>query len=230
MSWIDDFDLFLFDFDGLLVNTEVLHYEAYRAMCADRGFVLPWDFPRYIVAAHYSAEGLEEQVYEELPELRAIEPNWKVLYEEKRLHLHRLIEEGAVPLMPGVENLLKELETAGKKRCVVTHSDKNAVSRVRKWNPPLDTIPFWVTRDDYKIPKPDPECYRRAIEMYGSEGDRVIGFEDTPRGLRALMGTRALPVMVSTIDYPELDEIKAQGVLHFTSFEEIPSNLVGDIR
>lgn len=222
MSWIDDFDLFLFDFDGLLVNTEVVHYSAYKAMCFDRGFELPWDFSRYIEAAHYSAEGLKDQIYKEFPKLQQMEPQWEVLYEEKRSHLHRLIEEGAIPLMPGVEPLLKELEALGKKRCVVTHSDERLVSRVKKWNPLLNTIPFWVTRRDYTHPKPDPECYRKAIAMYGSENDRIIGFEDTPRGLQALMGSKALPVIVSCINYPELEEFKARGVLHFSSFEAIP--------
>ena len=30
MKWVDRFDLFLFDLDGLLVDTESFHYKAYK--------------------------------------------------------------------------------------------------------------------------------------------------------------------------------------------------------
>ena len=32
MRWISEYQLFLFDLDGLLVNTEELHYQAYKNM------------------------------------------------------------------------------------------------------------------------------------------------------------------------------------------------------
>lgn len=223
MRWIESFDLYLFDFDGLLVNTEVIHYEAYKKMCADRGFKLPWSFSRYIEAAHYRAEGLEEQIYAQFPELKKQEPNWEVLYLEKKAALVYLLTHGPIPLMSGVEELLRLLEKKNKKRCVVTHSDPELVQIIRSKNPILDKIPYWVTRHDYGEPKPSPECYLKAIDMYSEAGDKIIGFEDTPRGMNALLGAPAKPVLVSTIDYPELEEFVRQGVLHFHSFEEILS-------
>ena len=42
-----DYDLFLFDFDGTLADTEALHHRAYVRMCGNRGFVLDWDFEKY---------------------------------------------------------------------------------------------------------------------------------------------------------------------------------------
>ena len=33
MDWIKKYQLFLFDFDGLLVNTEEMHFLAYKQMC-----------------------------------------------------------------------------------------------------------------------------------------------------------------------------------------------------
>lgn len=43
MEWTQDYHLFLFDFDGLLVDTEALHLEAYRRMCAEKGHTLDLD-------------------------------------------------------------------------------------------------------------------------------------------------------------------------------------------
>lgn len=225
MQWVNNYDLFLFDFDGLLVNTEWIHYQAYKNMCAERGFDLDWDFNRYIEVAHYRAEGLEEQIYAKFPQLHADEPNWKVLYEEKRQALLHLYTTKPIPLMEGVEDLLVKLQSLNKKRCVVTHSDRGVVKMIREKNPILDTIPNWIVREDYSTPKPSPECYNKAINSLASNGDRVIGFEDTPRGLNALMGSSAKPVMVTQMEYPEMADIRSRGVPIFSSFVEISEDL-----
>lgn len=221
MHWIHSFDLFLFDFDGLLVNTEWLHYEAYKKMCADRGFVLDWDFPRYIEAAHYRAEGLQEQIYEKFPELKASEPDWSVLYEEKRKALVHLYRSEPIPLMEGVEKLLLALKKADIPRSVVTHSDRDLVKIIREKNPVLDTIPYWTVREDYSEPKPSPECYLSAIEKLAKPGDKAIGFEDTPRGLTALLGSRATAIMVTKMHYPEMEEFRKRGVPIYSSFSDL---------
>ena len=71
MQWIYKYQLFLFDFDGLLVDTESLHYQAYINMCATRGFDLTWNFHRYSEAAHHESTGLRDQIYAEFPKLKA---------------------------------------------------------------------------------------------------------------------------------------------------------------
>src|ERR1700732_1038423 len=106
MDWINTYQLFLFDFDGLLVNTEEIHFLAYKMMCADRGFELPWDFPRYCKSAHYDAEGIQRDICLELPDLRSQEPSWEILYREKKTNMISLLNQGAVHLMPGVNELL----------------------------------------------------------------------------------------------------------------------------
>ena len=221
MNWIHNYGLFLFDFDGLLVNTEELHYLAYKKMCNARGFPLDWNFNRYCQAAHYQSTGLRDQIYAHLPALHQLEPNWDILYAEKKQAVLDLIDQGAVQLMPGVEALLKALQTANIPRCVVTHSPHPLIKAVRSQNPLLDSIPHWITREHYSQPKTSPECYLKAIESFSKPNTRIIGFEDTPRGLQALLGTRAQAVLICTVDYPELPTYLQQGALHYPSFNQI---------
>jgi beta-phosphoglucomutase len=222
MQWIYDYQLFLFDLDGLLVNTEEIHFLAYKQMCTNHGYNLDWDFNRYCQAAHYDSEALRREITAYLPGLLNVEPNWSVLYAEKQKEVIRLFNEGAVHLMPGVDSLLQALETAQISRCVVTHSPDELVSAVRQQNPILNTIPHWITRHHYSHPKPNPECYQIAIAKLAKTTDKVIGFEDTPRGLRALLGTNAKPVLICQVQYPEIPAFLAQGVTHYTSFDAIP--------
>ncbi len=221
MHWIYNYQLFLFDFDGLLVNTEEVHFAAYRRLCRLYGFELNWSFDRYCQAAHYHPEGLRDQIYAEFPALREKEPSWDILYAQKKQAMLDLVQEGAIHLMPGVCKLLSELQKSHIKRCVVTHSPDNLVQEIRKQNPILDTIPVWITREDYSLPKPHPECYQIAIQRLAQENDRVIGFEDTPRGLKALMGSSAEPVLICTAQYPEIPGFLQSGVRHYSSLEQV---------
>jgi beta-phosphoglucomutase len=223
MQWILQYQLFLFDFDGLLVDTERLHYQAYIEMCAQRGFQLKWSFPRFSKAAHHQSTDLRDQIYAEFPDLYAMEPNWQVLYEEKKQIFLNLIENGNVSLLPGATDLLLALREARIQRCVVTHSALPLIQRICQQHPILDTIPYWVTREDYTHPKPHPECYQTAIAKLAQPCDDIIGFEDSPRGLHALLETQAKPVLICPPDSSYLEKTLHlhPHVCYYRSFTEI---------
>ncbi|MGB7978826.1 MAG: HAD family phosphatase [Chlamydiales bacterium] len=218
MRWIHDFQLFLFDFDGLLVNTEPLHYQAYINALAKRGHSVNLSFSNFCELAHYNSSAWREALYAAIPDL---EPNWAILYEEKKGAYLELILSGKIELMPGVEKLLRALEAAKIRRCVVTHSALAQTALIRSKIPVLQTLPQWITREDYEKPKPNPECYLKAIQLYGKMGDRIVGFEDSVRGLKALLGTPALPVLICPQHHPLLDMALQEGGTYFASFEEI---------
>jgi HAD superfamily hydrolase (TIGR01509 family) len=220
MDWIQHFQLFLFDFDGLLVNTEHLQHQAYVNMLEKRGHHLDWSLPQYCSVAHLNATALREALYVKFPDL---DPNWQMLYEEKKQMYQELLGSGKVELMPGVLRLLEKLAKVGIQRCVATHSRFEQIQAIRAQLPILQTIPHWITREDYGEPKPHPECYLRAIQLWGKPGDRIVGFEDSIRGLHALQKTPALPILVCPSHNPVL-EVVAEGAIHFETFEAIPAD------
>lgn len=197
MDWIQNFDFFLFDFDGLLVDTEKLHYEAYQLLCRKHRITLDWSFEHFCSVGHISASALRETLYLEFPSLYAEEPDWDVLYTEKKEIYLQLLEYKPVDLMPGAKELLEALEKANKRRVVVTHSPREQVDLIKKQQPLLGTIPYWVTRENYTHPKPSPDAYLTAIRLYGLPGDQMIGFEDSARGLSSLKATPALAVHIT---------------------------------
>ena len=94
MKWIHNYQLFLFDFDGLLVDTEPLHFKAYQEICRARGFSLDWDLKKFCWVAHTKASGMRDGLYTEFPELFTMEPRWEVLYQEKKDAYERLLKLG----------------------------------------------------------------------------------------------------------------------------------------
>jgi beta-phosphoglucomutase len=225
MDWISQFQLFLFDLDGLLVNTEEIHFNAYKVMLKNRGYNLTWDFPKYFSIAQQDAEAPKRYIYSEFPKLQQEEPAWSVLYAEKKHAYLDLLEQKEAPMLPGAEKLLLKLQELNVKRAVVTHSGKSLVDALCHKNPTLRTIPNWITREDYVSAKPAPDGYLKAIELLATDDDRVIGFEDSSRGLRALMATRATPVLVNSHDDVLCQTFSKQGVQVFTSLEEVYARL-----
>lgn len=223
IQWINDYQLFLFDFDGLLVNTEHIHFQAYTNTLAYRGYKLDWTFGMFCQAAHLESTGLRDMIYAQFPKLQEQEPRWEVIYEEKKKIYLDLIATGKVELMPGVESLLSALHQAKIRRCVVTNSLKDQTDCIKGKLSILKTIDHWVTREEYGKSKPSPECYLRAIELYGQKGDRIIGFEDSIRGLKALLGTSAQPVLICPNHHPQLETIIEPSVVHYEFLDQIPN-------
>jgi HAD superfamily hydrolase (TIGR01509 family) len=221
MNWIQNFQLFLFDLDGLLVNTEELHYEAYVTMLKRRGYTLEWDFPTYFQIAQQDSKAPEIHIYKEFPQLQKEEPNWSILYAEKKQIVTDLLREKGAPLLPGVHELLTKLAALNKKRCVVTHSPKELVTLLQKHHPILKTITHWITREDYSKPKPDPEGYMKAISQFEAPGDKIIGFEDSVRGMKALMQTKAVAVYINAFDQNNRAHFESLSVPTFESFHRI---------
>lgn len=214
--WIEKFDLFLLDFDGLLVDTERLHFAAYRTLCQKHGVALPWDFDHYCGIAHKDGN-ISAALYAEFPQLLAKAPDWNLLYAEKKQIYMDLLQNGQVSLLPGVEEFLKALSIRKTKRCVVTNSWAPQVKLIRQILPILDTIPVWITREHYEKSKPAPDGYLKAIELLADHADRIVGLEDTFRGIQALKETRAEPVLICSDKHPQLKESGLQGISRFSS-------------
>lgn len=215
------YDFIVFDFDGLLVNTEHLHFQAYQKMCMNRGCVLPWDFARYCQIAHTSSEGLKKEIYAEFPSLYQKEPDWAVLYAEKKRAYEQLLLQGEIELMPGVDKCLSLLQEYSIRSCVVTNSFRNQIDQIYKQIPLLQKIPHQITREDYVNPKPAPDAYIAALNKHARPGDRIIGFEDTIRGLKALQAAGIEGVVISQdLSSQSLKEVELMRARHYSSFIE----------
>jgi len=221
MKWISEYQLFLFDFDGLLVDTEAMHFQAYQEMCHSRGFKLEWSFEQFCQHAHAKASGMRDALYALFPGLLVQEPSWEVLYQEKKDAYERLLGNGKLQLMRGAEEVLIALEQANMKRCVVTNSSLSQVEVIRNVLPVLQTIPLWLTRESYPYPKPAPDGYIKAIEMLGQRGDRIVGFEDSLKGLQSLMAAGVDGVLVCPKSLPQVAECAQLNAVHIESLLDL---------
>lgn len=214
---MEQFQLFLFDFDGVLVDTEPLHYQAYAQVFINRGIPWPFDFEQYCTVALGASQGVKKALYERLPDL-----DWDAIAAEKKQIYLELIKAQPLRLMPGVEDILQALQSQKRVSCVVTNSYRHQVETIKEALPLLKLIPHWITREDYKDPKPSPDGYIKAIELFAPTPDcSVIGFEDSLKGFQALSQTRARSVLICPAHRAHVSTCLSLGGEHFVSFETI---------
>lgn len=197
------FDAFFFDFDGLLVNTEKLHYESYKEMVSLSGFSLDWDFTTYLKYALQSTDVLKNAVYQAVSGLYEYESDWSKLRQLKQKIYSEKLEKGDVEFMAGADLFLQKLKEQKKLLCVVTNSPKNQVDIIKAHLPKLYVIDHWITRELYDKPKPDPDSYLKALDLLNPK--HAIGFEDSPKGLKALAQTTIQPVFITPPYYPDFE-------------------------
>lgn len=193
-------DAFLFDLDGLLVDSEPLHFKAFQLTLSEFGYELTWDFKTYCDKAHTQSMGLKKAFLELYPEAEEL---WSQIYHKVKLNFSSLIEKETLPLMPGVETFIDLILEHKKKIAVVTNSSTPMVLAICDKQPFLKKIPLWITREDYINAKPAPDGYLKAIELLGVKAENSCGFEDSPRGVKALKaaGLRAYHIHAYSLEH-----------------------------
>lgn len=218
---IEDYHVFFFDLDGLLIDTEPLFYRAFLEACAEASLEIPWDFPTYYRYSSLGREQFSRELVLQFPQaggcLAKIFERRYQIYEASLVH-------GVPPLMPGVEEFLERLSFLERPLGVVTNSPGEAVMRLLREHAVFKLFSFWVTRECYSRPKPYGDSYRYAYQRFAFEGARIVGFEDSLKGLRALASIPATMVAVSPLailsqeTYPEF---ASREFFFYTSFCEL---------
>lgn len=186
MKHLSSFALCMLDLDGLLVDTEHYHYEAYCKAAEEYRVDLGKTFAEYSQLALKSSDGLRKALSQLLPQL-VEDASWKLFYQLKSKKLMELYDSKPVALMKGAQQLLIGLKKRNQPHCVVTNSSRVMVDKLCAKEPLLKAIEHWVTREDYGNAKPSGDCYLLAISRYLPQGCKAVGLEDSLRGVKALI-------------------------------------------
>jgi putative hydrolase of the HAD superfamily len=168
---------FLFDFDGLIVDTEVPSRAGWEHVYREHGQELPpekWALVVGTVGAWDPMAHLEELVGTPREQIT----------ERRRDHEFALAD--AEELRPGILDYFAEARRRGLKRAIVSSADRRWIDRHLAR---LEQAVGWdaiVTADgDTARAKPNPALYLEALERLGVAADEAVAFEDSPHGIRA---------------------------------------------
>ncbi|HLY28739.1 MAG TPA: HAD family phosphatase [Aggregatilineales bacterium] len=172
-------DAIIFDFDGVIVDTETLDYELWREFYAQHGLELD-------VALWLSrVGGIEEAGFN--PRLHFQELTGKVLDEAFRKTFFDTwwINCTKQPVLPGVLPLLRQARQNKIKLGVASNSSRQWVEGLMRPHSLLEYFDCVRTRDDVANPKPAPDLYLSVAACLGVDVKHCVAIEDSPNGIMA---------------------------------------------
>jgi len=168
----------VFDFDGLILDTEWSAFSTAAAVWDEHGLELELEVWAQIVGTaehpHWS-DMLETELG------RAIDRDVVVAARQEQHHA----EVEALDLLPGVEDLIRAAESAGLALAVASSSPRYWVDghlRRRGLAPSFQAV---VCRDDVERTKPDPALYTQALRRLGVDAGAAVALEDSQHGVTA---------------------------------------------
>lgn len=169
----------IFDFDGLILDTETAHYETWRDLYAEYNHTLTreaWESSIGGTSGSFNA-------YNTLMALLGDTVDGVAL---KQTRTERyLARVHAQPILAGVEARIAEARTLGLKLGVASSSSCNWVHNHLKRLGLWDFFDHVACGDEVPLVKPDPAVYHLALERLGVEARSAIAFEDSPKGIEA---------------------------------------------
>jgi HAD superfamily hydrolase (TIGR01509 family) len=193
---------FLFDFDGLILDTEGPVRAGWQRLYAEHGQELPLDRWALTVGTR---GGWDPRTHLEGLLGRRLE--WEALNETRAAHELSLIE--AEELRPGIAEYLAAARRRGLKRAIVSSASRCWIDQhLRRLGQAAGWDAILAADHDESLAKPAPTLYLDALDMLGVRAAEAVAFEDSPNGVRAARAAGIFVVAVPnsvTRDYG-LDE------------------------
>jgi HAD superfamily hydrolase (TIGR01509 family) len=179
----------LFDFDGLIVDTETPSYASWQEVYREHGQELPLDRWAAIIG---TIGGFEPLDY--LEELHG-PIDREAVGTRRREHELELLE--VEELRPGILDYLEEAERSGLKTAIVSSSSRQWVDRHLSRLERAEHFDEIVTADrDPARSKPRPTLYLEALDRLGVVAEEAVAFEDSPNGVKAAKAAGIFTVAV----------------------------------
>lgn len=195
----------IFDFDGIIVDTEPLHYKAFQEVLVPLGLGYSWE--DYV--GHYIGFDDRDAFREAFAAGGQTLDAHKLaaLIGKKAAAFNRIISAGVTPF-PGVVELIRSLQgTLPVGLCSgALASDITPILKQLNIGAAFDVI---VTADEVAASKPDPESYLLAVKRLAEKfparkifPTHCLAIEDTPAGIASATGA-GLKVLAVTNSYPQ---------------------------
>ncbi|GAX11404.1 hypothetical protein FisN_22Lh077 [Fistulifera solaris] len=203
-----DLQAILWDMDGVLADTERDgHRLAFNQAFAENNLKTEWDVERYGVLLEVG--GGKERMTAHWNEV-----GWPAIPEKSRqekvkeLHLRKtdifmdMINEGRIPLRPGVLRVIDEAIANNIRLAVCSTSNEKAVTNlVQTLMGPERAAHFRIFAGDMvQRKKPAPDVYNMAVEQMDLDKSRCVIVEDSGIGLKAALAA-GIPCIVTKSSY-----------------------------
>jgi HAD superfamily hydrolase (TIGR01509 family) len=197
----------VFDFDGLVLDTETPEFVAWREVFAAHGATLVSADWAHVIGSLDSGWDAATEIRKQTGvavDAEELRTTWKARQVE-------LLARESV--RPGVAELLEEASRRGLGVAVASSSRRWWVEGNLERIGLLDAFPVIATGDEVPRTKPDPAVYRLALSRLAVPPAAALAFEDSPNGIRAARAAGLRCIAVPNDVSRHLDLSAADAVL-----------------
>ena len=198
----------IFDFDGLLVNTEELAIMAYDQFLKRRGI----NFDHGLLSEMMGRPALVNIRF--IKERYNLEGDPEVLLSERREITRALFEE-RMALMDGVTELLERVKNWNVKCAIASGGTREIIEPALKRLGVKDGFSVVVATEDLirSKGKPDPEVFFLAARKLGVDPNECLALEDSPLGVEAARAAGMRVIFVPDVRFIDPNSTSADVIL-----------------
>ncbi|HEY9078766.1 HAD family hydrolase [Magnetovibrio sp.] len=198
----------IFDVDGTLADTEDAHREAFNDAFAKAGLDWVWDRDLYkhllkVTGGKQRIRFFLEERDPEFLQRDDIDELIPALHKSKTDFFVARLQNGQVPLRPGIEDLINECRAKDMTIAIATTTTPVNVETLLRVNLGDESLNWFACiGDGGKVPvlKPEPDVYNWVLDQLGLEAKETLALEDSRNGLVACERAH-VPCLIVTNDY-----------------------------
>jgi HAD superfamily hydrolase (TIGR01509 family) len=209
----------IFDFDGLILDTETPDVRAWQEIYAGHGLPFPVQAWGQIIGG-MGASQFDAAVH--LQQLVGRPLDLEVVRAQQNRLSHALVDQQ--PILPGVRDVIREARRWALKLAIASSSPHSWVDAHLARLGLFHDFERIICAEDVAPgrTKPNPDLYLRALEQLEVRADEAVVFEDSPNGVRA---ARTAGIFVVAVPNPTTSLLTFEGEnLRLNSFADLSLN------
>ena len=200
----------IFDMDGVLIEAKDWHYEALNKALQLFGM----EISRYDHLVTYDGLPTKKKL-EMLTHERGLPKGLHTFINDmKQQYTMEIVYTNCKPTFYH-EYALSRLKNEGYNMAVCSNSIRNTIEVMMQKASLEQYLDFYISNQDVKNGKPDPEMYNKAIERMGLNPKECMIVEDNENGIKAARSSGANVMIVDSVEDVNYENIKK----HIALFE-----------
>jgi HAD superfamily hydrolase (TIGR01509 family) len=200
----------IFDFDGLLADSEKYHYLSYSEVFAKYGHTIDeTEYYKYWTSLGLGAKGEIDRFELDLDPVR--------IKKEKNPIFSRYCEDGSIKLYPQAERMIELFHRSGKRLAIASGTTSTDIRAVLQNAGVTDRFEEILGSDIIPAVKPAPDVFLEAARRMDLEPGSCLVLEDAEKGLYAAIDAGMPVIIILTRETKNFDFSRADMVSESTA-------------
>lgn len=170
----------IFDMDGVLINTEPIHYKIWKQVFSERGLIIDYEIYKNCLGSTYRF--LMELIYNGYGRDFREDPTIIERFCEIK---DQVIRTEGIPALPGVQETVRTLRQKGYKLAVASSSPQTYIDISIQNLGISSCFDLLFSTESVKNPKPAPDVFLAVAENLQMKPEECLVVEDSCNGTRA---------------------------------------------